>query len=207
MQIYNLSKRKQYLVSISLISVVVLLGLLLHGLVGYRVVAFFLLVSVSLLALFVDITPVIISAILSALLWDFLFIPPRFRFTAGDTEDQLLLLTYCIVVIIHAVLTYRMREMQKEVRNKELNLHIRPDGSTKYNPEPDFKFVVITKFLSVENEFALREGLLLNGYFFLRRLGQSDEKAFGLDKSDVVIEHVPLVYHRVQHVELQRKAG
>src|ERR1019366_1180339 len=25
------------------------------------------------------------------------------------------------------------------VANKELNLHIRPDGSTKYNPEPDFK--------------------------------------------------------------------
>ncbi|MDQ5929563.1 MAG: system potassium uptake protein, partial [Bacteroidota bacterium] len=62
------------------------------------------------------------------------------------------------------------------VANKELNLHIRPDGSSKYNNEPDFKFVVIEKFLSIENEFALREGLLLNGYFFLKRLGVSDEK-------------------------------
>ena len=95
--------------------------------------------------------------------------------------------------------------VQELVANKELNLHIRPDGSTRYNSEPDFKFVVIEKFLSVENEFTLREGILLNAYFFLKKLGQRDEKAFGLDKSDVAIEQVPLVYHKVQAVELIRK--
>lgn len=91
------------------------------------------------------------------------------------------------------------------VANKELNLHIRPDGSTKYNNEPDFKFVVIEKFLSIENEFALREGLLLNGYFFLKRLGVSDEKAFGLEKSDVIIEQIPLVYQPITNIRLNRK--
>ena len=70
---------------------------------------------------------------------------------------------------------------------------------------PDFKFVVIEKFLSVENEFALRDGILLNGYFFLKQLGQSDEKAFGLDKSDVVIEDIPLVYQPVHRLDLARK--
>ncbi len=96
------------------------------------------------------------------------------------------------------------RIVQELVANKELNLHVRPDGSTKWNPEPDFKFVIIEKFLSVENEFTVREGLLLNSYFFLKHLGQSDEKAFGLDKSDVEIEQVPLVYHRVEEVALTR---
>ncbi len=90
------------------------------------------------------------------------------------------------------------------VHQKELNLHIRPDGSTKYNAEPDFKFVVIEKFLSVENEFALRDGLLLKGYFMLKHFGQSDERAFGLDKSDVVIEYTPLIYQPVQNIELCR---
>ena len=90
------------------------------------------------------------------------------------------------------------------VANKELNLHIRPDGSTKYNNEPDFKFVVIEKFLSVENEFALRDGLLLQAYFKLKNLGLSDEKAFGLDKSDVVVEQVPLVYQPIQKFDLRR---
>lgn len=90
------------------------------------------------------------------------------------------------------------------VANKELNLHIRPDGSTRYNAEPDFKFVVIEKFLSVENELALTEGLLLQTYFRLKDLGQSDEKAFGLDKSDVVVEQVPLIYQPVQRIDIKR---
>jgi KUP system potassium uptake protein len=96
--------------------------------------------------------------------------------------------------------------VQELVANKELNLHIRPDGSSRYNSEPDFKFVILEKFLSVENEFALREGLLLNAYFVLKQLGQSDEKAFGLDKSDVVVEQVPLVYQQAQHVSLARNS-
>lgn len=99
---------------------------------------------------------------------------------------------------------YFKKIVQDLVAQKELNLHIRPDGSTKYNAEPDFKFVVIEKFLSVENEFALREGLLLNSYFFLKRLGQSDEKAFGLDKSDVIKEQIPLLYQPMNKINLNR---
>jgi KUP system potassium uptake protein len=99
---------------------------------------------------------------------------------------------------------YFKKIVQDLVIKKELNLHIRPDGSTKYNAQPDFKFIVIEKFLSVENEFALKDGLLLNSYFFLKGLGQSDEKAFGLDKSDVVVEDIPLVYHPAQKAELTR---
>lgn len=95
--------------------------------------------------------------------------------------------------------------VQDLVKNRELNLHIRPDGSTKYNPEPDFKFVVIEKFLSVENEFSLSDGLLLNAYFFLKRLSLKDEKAFGLDRSDVVVEDAPLVYQPTEKVVLDRR--
>ncbi len=99
---------------------------------------------------------------------------------------------------------YFKKIVMELVANKELNLHIRPDGSTKYNAEPDFKFVVIEKFLSVENEFSLSEGLMLQAYFRLKDLGQSDEKAFGLDKSDVVVEHAPLIYQPVQNIDLKR---
>jgi KUP system potassium uptake protein len=100
---------------------------------------------------------------------------------------------------------YFKKIVQELVLNKELNLHIRPDGSTRYNAEPDFKFVVIEKFLSAENEFKLSEGILINTFFLLKQLGLSDEKAFGLDKSDVVIEQVPLVYQPVQTLELKRE--
>lgn len=100
---------------------------------------------------------------------------------------------------------YFKKIVQDLVDRKELNLHIRPDGSTKYNSEPDFKFVIIEKFISVENEFALKEGWLLTSYFGLKKLSLSDERAFGLDKSDVVIEEYPMVYSPVNNLELERK--
>jgi len=61
------------------------------------------------------------------------------------------------------------------------------------------------KYLSVENEFALKEGLILKSYFFLKRFGQKDEDAFGLDRNDVAIEHIPLVYEPVKVLSLKKR--
>ena len=100
---------------------------------------------------------------------------------------------------------YFKKIVQELVERKELNLHIRPDGSTKYNPEPDFKFIIIEKFLSVENDFAIKDGWLLYSYYCLKQLSLSEEKAFGLDKSDVEIEEIPMVYQPITKLELVRK--
>lgn len=78
-----------------------------------------LLVSVSILAMFLEIVPVLAAAALSALIWDFFFIPPRFTLTVGTPEDRLLLLMYFIVAMINAVLTTKIRQMEKEVKAKD----------------------------------------------------------------------------------------
>lgn len=91
------------------------------------------------------------------------------------------------------------------IENEELNLHLKNNGSTKYNPTIDFKFIIMEKYLSVENEFALKEGLILKSYFFLKRFGQKDEDAFGLDRNDVAIEHIPLVYEPVKVLALKKR--
>jgi KUP system potassium uptake protein len=40
---------------------------------------------------------------------------------------------------------------------------------------------------------------------FLKRLGVSDEKAFGLEKkSDIEVEQIPLVYHPITIIKLDR---
>jgi len=100
---------------------------------------------------------------------------------------------------------YFKKIVQNLVKNKELSLHIRPDGSTKYNAEPDFKFIILEKFLSVENEFTIKDSLLLNSYYMLKNWSLSDTRAFGLDKSDVEIEEVPFVYQPIIKLELERK--
>ena len=100
---------------------------------------------------------------------------------------------------------YFKKVLQELVTNKEMNLHNRPNGSTKYNAEPDFKFVVIERFLSVENELSIKNKILLKAYFHLKEFGTSDEKAFGLDKSDVIEEQVALVYEPIESVDLVRE--
>ncbi|MGC1244195.1 MAG: ATP-binding protein [Chryseosolibacter sp.] len=116
---HRLNIRKQFITSVVLVLAVSLIGLSVHNLIGYRVIAFMLLVTVSILAMFLDIVPVLIAALLSALIWDFFFIPPRFTLTVGTTEDQLLLLMYFIVAMINAVLTNKIRQMEKEVKGQD----------------------------------------------------------------------------------------
>ncbi len=121
-------------------------------------------------------------------------------------DDKIIKVNLHIGFRVQPLMELYFKQIVRElVEKKELNLHMRADGSTKYNSEPDFKFVVIDKFISVENKFSAREGLLLNSYFFLKSLGLSDEKAFGLDKSDVIIENIPLVIHPVEDVRLTRQ--
>lgn len=119
--IFYSKKQSQYALSVLAVLAVAALGMLVTNWVGYRVVALMLMVTVSLLAIFFDITPVLLAAILSALTWDFFFIPPRYTFSVGTTEDAFMLLMYFIIAMINAVLTYRIKKIQKQVMQKEEN--------------------------------------------------------------------------------------
>jgi two-component system sensor histidine kinase KdpD len=113
------NKIKQYIFSVSAVLLVAAIGSLITTIVGYHVIALLLLVAVSIIAIFFDIIPVLVAAILSALTWDFFFIPPRYTFSVSNAEDSLMLLMYFIIVLVNAVLTNRIRRMQKEIMKKE----------------------------------------------------------------------------------------
>jgi len=88
-------------------------------LIGYKVVAFIMLLGVSILAMVFDIFPVLVAAVLSALIWNFFFIPPTFTFHVGTPEDALMFLMYFVVALINAVLTFKIREAEKKARDEE----------------------------------------------------------------------------------------
>jgi len=117
-------KLNQYLLSSLLIAGVSIGCYFISDLVGYRVVAFILLLCVSLLAILFDILPVLFAAALSALVWDFFFIPPHFTLQVSTTEDAILLLMYFVIAFINAVLTYKIRRAEKLARDKEEREHI-----------------------------------------------------------------------------------
>ena len=117
--INKVGKGRQYLYSTIIVILVSLLCFGLSGFIGYRVVAFILLLTVSLLAVTFDILPVLLSAALSAFIWDLFFIPPRFTIHVNTTEDTILLIMYFVIAMISGVLTYKIRQIEKAARLKE----------------------------------------------------------------------------------------
>ncbi|MBK7873624.1 MAG: DUF4118 domain-containing protein [Saprospiraceae bacterium] len=87
--------------------------------IGYRIVALILLLVVSLLAMLFDIFPVLVTALLSALIWNFFFIPPTFTFHIGTPEDALMFLMYFVIAMINAVSSFKIREFERKARDKE----------------------------------------------------------------------------------------
>ncbi|MBL7809054.1 MAG: DUF4118 domain-containing protein [Saprospiraceae bacterium] len=88
-------------------------------LIGYRTVSLILLMVVSILAMRFSIGPVSVAAILSALIWDFFFIPPHFTLTVGHAEDALMLLMYFIIALLNAILTNQMKVYDRIMRRRE----------------------------------------------------------------------------------------
>lgn len=113
MQTFKISKAYQYLLAITAVAISSIICYLLSAVIGYKVVAYVLLITVSLLAMLLDIFPVLLAASLSALIWDFFFIPPHFTFQVSSAEDALLLLMYFLIALVNAALTYKIRRMEK----------------------------------------------------------------------------------------------
>ena len=118
-QLSKIKKGNQYVISALTVCLVAFVCYWFPAIIEYRVVAYILLITVSLIAMMFDILPVLLSALLSALIWDFFFIPPRFTFHIGDTEDSILLLMYFIVAMVNAALTYKIRQMEKAAQIRE----------------------------------------------------------------------------------------
>jgi KUP system potassium uptake protein len=94
--------------------------------------------------------------------------------------------------------------VQDLVKNKEVDITSRYESLNKNNVIGDFRFVVMEKFLSSENELPFYEKVVLKIYFFLKSISLSEEKAFGLDTSSVNVEKVPLIIAPPREINLKR---
>lgn len=60
------------------------------------------------------------------------------------------------------------------------------------------------KYLSQDNELPFFERIVMKIYFWLKEVSLSEEKGFGLDTSNVVVEKFPLVVSAVSNLRLKR---
>ena len=60
------------------------------------------------------------------------------------------------------------------------------------------------KYLSEDNELPFLERIIMKVHFWLKELSLTEERGFGLDPSNVVVEKFPLIVAPVTNVRLKR---
>jgi KUP system potassium uptake protein len=90
------------------------------------------------------------------------------------------------------------------VANSEVNVLSRYDSLERTNTAGDFQFIVMEKYLSDDNELPLPERIIMRIHFWLKAISLSEEKGFGLDSSNVIIEKFPLIVSPVSFPRLKR---
>ncbi len=99
---------------------------------------------------------------------------------------------------------YFRKVVEDMVKKGEVDITSRYESLNKQNVIGDFRFVVLERFLSFENQLSLVEGMIMKAYFFIKDFTPSEDKWFGLDTSAVKIEKVPLIIRPVENVKLKR---
>ena len=96
--------------------------------------------------------------------------------------------------------------VQDLVKSKEVDIVSRYESLNRNQVIGDFRFIVLEKFLSNENELPFYEKIILDIYFMLKHISLSEENAFGLDTSSVHIEKVPMIIAPAREINLKRIA-
>jgi two-component system sensor histidine kinase KdpD len=110
---------QQYLFAIAVVAGTGLLNLGLMQVSGPRVPGLVFLLAVVLVALKIGRGPVLLAGALSAIVWDFFFLPPRLTFVISKLEDAILFALYFVVAIVLGQLVARIRAQEQAERRRE----------------------------------------------------------------------------------------
>jgi two-component system sensor histidine kinase KdpD len=110
---------RDYGIAVTIAAGVTAVCLAIFAFTGYWAVALFYLLAVVLAATRLRRWPTLFLAGLSALLWDFLFIPPRFTFYITHFHDFMMFGAYFVIAIVIGHLATELREREEAERRRE----------------------------------------------------------------------------------------
>ncbi|MCE7073111.1 KUP/HAK/KT family potassium transporter [Dyadobacter sp. CY327] len=117
------------------------------------------------------------------------------------------------VIKINFILGFRVEQrinmflrnvVQDMVRNNEVDITSRYESLNRQNVTGDFRFVVLERYLSVENDLPWHEEFVMKFYFAIKSITNSEAQWFGLDNSSVKVEKVPLVISSSSQIRMRR---
>ena len=108
-----------YWFTFCLLAGVSIVGVFLDPFVGYRAIGFIYLLAVMIIGSLASIGPVFVAACLSSLVWNYLFIPPRFTFIIRDPNDAIMCVAFFVTASIMGFLTNRIQLSERILRERE----------------------------------------------------------------------------------------
>lgn len=177
-------QRLQYFFGISTILLISLICYLFIDVIGYHVVALILLLAVSVLAMFFKILPVVTVAVLSALIWNFLFIQPRSTFSITTPEDALFFLMYFIIAVMNAVFTTKIRKAEavsrkRKERENEIKLYNTLLNSLSHELKTPISTIIGAVDMLKENSQKLTDSNKVDLYLEIEKAGNRLNRQVG----------------------------
>ena len=99
---------------------------------------------------------------------------------------------------------YFRKVVEEMVSRGEVDITSRYKSLNEQNVIGDFRFVVLEKFLSFDNELPLLDRMVMKAYFFVKQFTHSEDKYFGLDSDAVKLEKVPMIIKPITKCNLKR---
>lgn len=142
---------------------ITLLGYFLAPWVGYKGVGYVFLMVILLLSLFVGQGPILLAATLSALSWDYLFIPPVFNLIIKDPNDIVLVVIYFFTALIVGVLNTRIRQRDLFLSRREEKIEHLYEIMQEIAKSPNFQYLRLNVNAKLKSLFGGEFDILVKG--------------------------------------------
>lgn len=86
---------------------------------GYRSMGSLFLVAILFFSTFLSRGPLVLCAFLSAFIWNFFFIPPKFTIVIQNKEDILMVVSYFIAAMVGGILTSKIKRQEDILERRE----------------------------------------------------------------------------------------
>lgn len=141
---------------------VTLFGLLIHDFAGYWSVALVYLLAIVVASTRLERRSALLLALVSAVLWDVLFIPPRFAFSIAQFSDVVMFVVFLVVTQIVVQITGRLREREHAERLGEERASALYRVTRELAGASDRAAAIERVMLEVERRFNAQATVLLN---------------------------------------------
>ena len=116
------------------------------------------------------------------------------HYTVNEVIDK-----YCYYVTLqlgfkeeHRI-EYMMRKIQRKMVEKgELTGESVFESVRGQFEEADFKFIVLNSRVATDNKLTAFQNICVKGYRFVKATGLKPAEDFGLDKTNVMVEYIPI---------------